>query len=716
MKKIFKIFLVFLLLIKSDFIFAENNSKTTLKTPIRIIATVSNAPFSFVLPDGTKTGLYVDFWRLWSEINDIPIEIVMTELEEGILQVKNKRAIHSGLFYNNKRAKWADFSLPIHQVETGILYCRGFDKSAKLSQQHDITVSAYSGSFQATYVKDNHPQVEFLPYVKDEIAFKQLLDKKIQAIVAETPYLKSQVASLGMNGVFTLADEVLLTNQVHAVIAKGQPELVEVINSGIENIPIQLIIDLEKKWLPTLEPFFKEFGPLAELTISEKKWLLDHPNLKLGIDSVWYPFDFTDSDGNFTGIAADYIKHVSDTLNINFEPEKGATWKESLDAIISEDVDVMAAVAITGERKNFLNFTEAYFTAPIVIVTNKNSFFANNMKSLSGKTLGIVKGYAMNDWVGRDFPDIKIQPVDSIVDGLERVNSGEIDAYTGAIAVINYEIEKRDLHNIQISAFAPYDFEIAMVVRNGLEPLIPILNKIFSNMSESQKAAIANNWLAVRVENGTKLSTVLLIGLPIFLILMMIILTILKLNKRLKREIENRIKIEEELKHLAQHDELTGLANWRLFEELSNVELNKRQSINGEHAFLFVDIDGFKNVNDTYGHRTGDLLLVAIAKRLNSCLENTNMIARIGGDEFIIYLPDNVNTEDTHSIASNILKSLSLPYDLEGRQVEVTASIGISLAPDDGKDVETLIKNADAAMYEAKKSGKNTYRHFKNIE
>ena len=714
MKKVFNIVLVFLTLLYSDFLFSADNSNTPLKSPIRIIATVHNAPFSFVLPDGTATGLYVDFWKLWSEINHIPVEIIMSEFEEGISEVKKTNAIHSGLFYNTTRAKWADFSIPIHQVDTGILYCRGFDKSVKLSQQQNIIVSAYSGSHQAIYLKENFPQVKILPYVDDDIAFQQLLDEKIQAIVAETPYLKSRVASLGLDGIFTLADEVLLHNKVHAVIAKGQPELLKVINEGINNIPIKSITALEKKWLPTLEPFFKEFDPLAELTLSEKQWLSIHPQLSLGVDTSWYPFDFSDSDGNFSGIAADYIKYVSDNLHINFTPERGATWRESLDRTISGKVDVMAAVAITDQRKNFLNYTEAYFTAPIVIVTNKNSFYANDMKSLSGKTLGIVKGYAMNDWVGRDFPDIKVQPVDSIVDGLERVNSGEIDAYTGAIAVINYEIDKRDLRNIQISAFAPYNFEIAMVVREGLEPLIPILNKLFSNMNENKKAAIANNWLAVRVENGTKLSSILLVGGPLFLSLVAIIFIIMRLNKRLTNEISTRVKIEKELKHLAQHDELTGLANWRLFEERCHIELDNSKSKNKGHAFLFVDIDGFKGVNDTYGHNTGDMLLVAIAKRLLKCVNQEHLIARLGGDEFVIYLPNIKNKKEAQNLASKIIKSLSETYDLKGIMVNISASIGISFSPEDGETTEALIKNADAAMYEAKTSGKNTYRIYQN--
>jgi len=712
MKILVNIFWVFLLLLKFNVLLADDKPIAPFKTPIRIVASVNNPPFSFVLPDGTQTGLYVEFWKMWSEINGIPIEIKMTRLEKGLLLVKDKQAIHAGLFYNEERAKWADFSIPIHQVDTGVLYSRNFNKTDKLNKQKNIIVAAHPGSFQADYIKNKFPHLNLITDISNDLIFNQLLKEEVHALVAEIPFMKSQLARRGLNGVFTLSNEVLVSNRVHAIIAKGQTELLEVINSGIENIPIKLLVDLEKKWLPTLDPFFKEQESLPMLTKSEEKWLINHPNLSLGVDTNWYPFDFSNNNGQFSGIAADYIKHASDVLNINFEPVKGLSWKQSLDSTLAGKVDVMAAIAITEERKKILDFTQAYFTAPIVIVTNKHSFYANSMKSLKGKTLGIVKGFAMNDWIGKDFPEIKVQPVDSIVDGLIKVNSGEIDAYTGAIAVINYEIEKRKLYNIQISAFAPYDFEIAMAVRKGLEPLIPILNKVFSNMSENKKAAIANNWLAIRVETGTQLSTVFFIGAPIVLFLMGIIFLITRLNKRLSNEITNRIGIEKELKHLAQHDELTGLANWRLFEELSHIEMNECESTNKRQAFLFVDIDGFKFVNDTYGHKTGDLLLIAIANRLRSCLGENKMIARLGGDEFIIYLSDNISEQKTHNIASKILITLAEPFNLESIQVSVSASIGISLAPQDGKDIETLIQKADAAMYEAKKSGKNTYKVY----
>ena len=718
MNKSIKSFLIVWLCLLSNWLLANDNSIESSNTPepITIVASITNPPFSFSLPDGTKTGLYIDFWNLWAETNDIPIEIIMARLEKGLELVKNKQAIHAGLFYNKERAKWADFSVPIHQVDTGIIYSRSVQKPGKLKHNDDILIAAHPGSFQANYIKTKFPHLNLTTDVNNKYIFNQLLDDKVQALVAEIPFMKAQLASRGMTGVFKFSDEILMKNLVHAVIAKGQPELVEIINNGIENIPVKSLVELEKKWLPTLEPYFSKYEKLSYLTLREQNWLLKHPNLSLGADTEWYPFDFSNSKGEFSGIAADYIKYLSDNLNIKFDPIKGFTWGEFLNRIKQGKVDVMSAVAITEERKATLNYTNSYFKAPIVIVTNKNSFYADNMKSLYGKTLGIVKGYAMNDWIKRDYPQIIIKEVDSIADGLQKVNQGVNDAYLGAIAVVNNEIETKKLYNIQISAFAPYDFEIAMIVRDGLEPLIPIINKTIANMSENHRASIANNWLSVRVENGTKLSTILQIGLPILLFFIMIILIILRLNKKLKKEITSRIKVEKELKHLAQHDDLTGLANWRMLEEKIQNNSNQTHSIKKNQTILFVDIDGFKFVNDSYGHKIGDLLLISIADRLKGCFTDNQIIARFGGDEFIVCISQAISEDSIKSTAEKVLKTLKKPYDIDGLQINISASIGISISPDDGEDIEVLTQKADTAMYEAKKSGKNTYKFFKYIK
>jgi diguanylate cyclase (GGDEF)-like protein len=129
-------------------------------------------------------------------------------------------------------------------------------------------------------------------------------------------------------------------------------------------------------------------------------------------------------------------------------------------------------------------------------------------------------------------------------------------------------------------------------------------------------------------------------------------------------------------------------------------------------AVLFLDLDGFKNVNDTLGHAAGDLLLQEFGKRLKACLRESDTVARLGGDEFVILLPVLRAAADVEVVARKVLSAASQSFAAFGQDLHVTVSVGVSTYPKDGEDEESLMKNADTAMYQAKQEGKNTFRHY----
>jgi len=164
--------------------------------------------------------------------------------------------------------------------------------------------------------------------------------------------------------------------------------------------------------------------------------------------------------------------------------------------------------------------------------------------------------------------------------------------------------------------------------------------------------------------------------------------------------------------HLADHDALTGLPNRRLLEDRLTQALAMSQR-NREHtAVMFVDLDRFKTVNDSLGHAVGDVLLKEVSQRLVAQLRTGDTICRIGGDEFVLVLPQIKRTSDVAQVAHKVIEQLSLPVMVEERELVVTPSIGIAVFPDDGRDAETLIRNADAAMYHAKEAGRANYQFF----
>lgn len=173
-----------------------------------------------------------------------------------------------------------------------------------------------------------------------------------------------------------------------------------------------------------------------------------------------------------------------------------------------------------------------------------------------------------------------------------------------------------------------------------------------------------------------------------------------------------RKKTEQRLAYLAHYDDLTGLPNRTLFYERVSRAIYYAQEHSSLIAVIFLDLDGFKYVNDTWGHLVGDLLLKQVATRLVDLHCMTDTMARLGGDEFTIVLEKLNRAAEAERLAQKILKIMQSPYDLNGHETFITTSIGISLYPNDGKDVNSLLKHADAAMYRAKEKGKNNYQFF----
>jgi diguanylate cyclase (GGDEF)-like protein len=171
-------------------------------------------------------------------------------------------------------------------------------------------------------------------------------------------------------------------------------------------------------------------------------------------------------------------------------------------------------------------------------------------------------------------------------------------------------------------------------------------------------------------------------------------------------------RVEAMLQHQASHDRLTGLPNRMLFDERLSLALAHTHRYGEILAVVFLDLDNFKTINDTLGHAVGDRLLQIVAERLRGCLRPEDVLARWGGDEFTLLLFPIGNAEDTAKIATKILDTLNAPLKLEGQELHIKASLGIALAPYDGEDAETLLKNADAAMYRAKQQGRNNYQLY----
>jgi len=202
---------------------------------------------------------------------------------------------------------------------------------------------------------------------------------------------------------------------------------------------------------------------------------------------------------------------------------------------------------------------------------------------------------------------------------------------------------------------------------------------------------------------------------PILLLLVIIILCIafiIKASRKTTRDLEKAYK---DLIFTANHDVLTGLANRRLFNELLVQIINTARRDNITCAILYIDLDDFKRINDIYGHKVGDQVLVTIAERIKSSIRESDATARIGGDEFIVLLHSISDNEDIKSTAQKIRTSMTQSISIKGVDIQISASIGITLIPNDGTDPDTLMSKADLALYGCKNQGKNRFQFYGDL-
>jgi diguanylate cyclase (GGDEF)-like protein len=185
-----------------------------------------------------------------------------------------------------------------------------------------------------------------------------------------------------------------------------------------------------------------------------------------------------------------------------------------------------------------------------------------------------------------------------------------------------------------------------------------------------------------------------------------------QLEQSRRREAQSKLVHAQRVEHLAYHDGLTGLPNRSMFSKLLAQSIAEALRYERHLAVAFLDLDRFKQINDTLGHDAGDQLLQEVAARLKHCVRDSDTVARLGGDEFVVILPELTHENDAAKVAHKILDAIANPFSLIGQEFRVTASIGISSYPQDGLDEQTLTKNADIAMYQAKSEGKNNFQFY----
>lgn len=416
-----------------------------------------------------------------------------------------------------------------------------------IEQLFDKTVSVPKGFFYEEILKRDYPEIKILA-VKDTLeSMKAVVFGKADAAFGELAVFKHLMTE-HMMADLAVSGEVAMGNPEFSLLniatRKDLPVLASILKKGMAAITIEEKRAIYSKWIATVEKRVSTDFNLG-LTEEEKQWLKTHQTISIVDDFAWPPFTFQDDDGKFSGIAASYFELFTEKLGVKFQPQFGRSWTEALDEIKSGKSDVVPSLTRTPEREEYMNFTKPFISFPVVLATRIDSPFIDGLNDLTGKRVGMVKGYLTEKRLTEGFPELQVTSFVNVAEGVEALADGQVDAFAGNLGVISYEKNRLGLDNIKIAAPTSIIDELSFGVRKDWPELVSILNKAIDSITAQEKAVIKNTWMGITVQLGTQLKTVFKWAIPISIFIFVIIAFIAIWNSRLKREVSVRKEAEQ---------------------------------------------------------------------------------------------------------------------------------------------------------------------------
>lgn len=527
-----------------------------------------------------------------------------------------------------------------------------------------------------------------------------LADATVQSINMAAYWSKErQISNLTPTGPAAIAG---MQKQVTAfAVAQDNYVLQGLLNKLLKHIKAEEFQKLREKWyLSSTDLRIPEGDASIALTIEERIYMDGLSSLKFCGDPDWMPYERINDKGIYEGIVADLIGIMSQRLGVDIRLRPTESWKQTLVDTRNGDCDVITAAALTPARREWLDFTQPHLEFPLVVAVRNEELFVENLEAIRNKKLGVVKGYAHAELLGRKIPNLNITEVDNVHDGLRRVQSGELYGFIDTVATIGYGIRAYDLVDLKIGGKLDTTLALSVAVRKDQNPLLlSSLNKAVALITEQEKQAITSRWFSVAYERGVDYDLIW----KIVIASAMALFVLLAWNRKLARLNKIIAKAHSEVERLSNTDQLTKLPNRRYLEHMLSQEFERVKRYSKPFSVVLIDIDHFKAVNDIHGHDVGDELLVSFSELLSESVRKSDIAGRWGGEEFLLICPE-TDLSQSAQLAELLRERIeSNIFRIVGGK---TASFGVAKYCQEDT-VQALLKRADNALYCAKENGRN---------
>ncbi len=429
------------------------------------------------------------------------------------------------------------------------------------------------------------------------------------------------------------------------------------------------------------------------------------------VDPSWLPYEAIENNQHI-GLSAGYMEIIKTNSKFKFKLIPTQNWQQSLDFLKTGQCLVLPMLNQTPERSIYIDFSDPYFSSPNFLVSTLDQPFLQSLESINNSTLGVTQGYRVTEFIAKNHPNINTQVYLTEVEGLKAVAEGDVDLFIGSVHSINSHIHTLGLSNLKLAGWGGTNDSLRFGVKKGQKDLLVDINNILQNISRQQHFDIYNRWNDVAVIDKTnyKLVWQVITGAGLLLTLLLIRyffthkynLKLTTKNRQLNELQQKLLHTNSELQHIIQHDPLTGLFNRHYFNTL--IAGNTYQNIKENPlSLILLDLDYFKNINDNHGHVVGDDVLKSFSQLLRACCDESDLICRWGGEEFIVLKQPGV-CKDAEALSFKIQETMT-QHEFPHKE-PLTCSFGVAQMAS-GETLMACFERADKMLYQAKKMGRD---------
>ncbi|WP_445766169.1 transporter substrate-binding domain-containing protein [Rheinheimera sp.] len=670
---------------------------------------INNQPYMHVSLQGEAQGLFVDMWQQWSELTGTKIVLVPGTSFNNLNNLQKGRIDAIVAFPGNHHLP--DNLISAHQLYSFNSEFFGLAKLQlpPLDQLNGAKIGVYENAPYVMELQQRYPKLEFVRYRALAQMVDAALNNELVGFFGSSVTLPVRLQQLNVWDSFSRVESSMIKTPLHSLVRADKPELAEQIRQGFSALTLDMLEQIEQRWIAdTSERYFAGFRDKVPLSEHEEQWLSQHTPLRVGMLRDWPPMEFIDNQGKPAGVTVDMFTLLSQRMGFKFDIKLYNQFDAMLKDLQRGQIDLIANVSDQEERKSYALFTDEFWSTQWVAVSHAED--VTSINQLNGKRVAIYQDYQLARDLNRLLPQVTLLAVEDLRNGLDLLLDNKVDFVLDSAAATSEMLRQSGYTHFRVQVLDDVPLYPSLIaVRKDYQPLIEILNKGLRSISQNERQQLYQKWFSFQITQGINKEQLNRLMWQIGGVVLLLLGFFAFWNLSLRREVARRRSAEQKLRFLATHDELTRLPNRSLIKERIEQALLQHARHNEIMALLFIDLDGFKEVNDAHGHDIGDELLLKLAMLLQDAVRKSDTVARFGGDEFVVLLTGLLSRDDAAIVAEKILHNVSEPITLSVGEVQVGASIGIAVYPYDGTDSAKLLKVADSLMYRIKQQGKNRY-------